>query len=327
MADHGAQRPSAKDEGWTDEGGVSAHAWRSQHDAHELGDAIEAYLERHRDEFVDTWLEWDGDDATLVVAFLGDVERHQRALGSRVQVCQRPYTRAELQRVADELFDEWDDSSRGVTVMSAGAHPPDGVAFLEAVTPDPDGLRAALAERYGDMVRLEWLGPEDHVPQPVEVTGWAIADDDVTLTASWYGSGSEPLPLELTETADEVRVLARELCWVGAIAAVAVPSSQTAVLSVPLGGRPVVDVTTGRAVRPGPPVLDGLNEVQPEGTLERALRCYAERDFAAARVAFDQVARESPESLDDPHIARKRRITILRCERSAVAESGTDPAL
>lgn len=251
------QRPSAEEEGWKARGGQSAHRRRSQSDADRVAGEIAPYLARHAEAVVDQWLEWDGDDATLVVAFLSDAEAHQAALGPRVRVCQRPYTRAQLQAVVDEMID-FADTLEGVSATSAGAMPAEGVAVLSAVTADPDALRAALVERYGDMVRLRWLGPHTHRQRVVEVTGWSIDSDDRTLTVQWYASGGHrPGPLEIRETAEAVEVTAHSLSPVGLSTRVARPRSQTAVLAEPLGTRVIIDRPTGKTVRRGPPRLFG----------------------------------------------------------------------
>lgn len=220
-------------------------------------------------------------------------------------------TEEELQRIADGLFD-FAQALDGVAAFMAEWDVEAGVVSLGAATPDPDALRVALAERYGDAVVLEWAGPDDHVPRPTPFDRWTLAEDDRTITVYWLGGVAEPLPLKFRETPDAVEVLLQELSFVGASVAVGIGRRQTGVLPTPLAGRDIIDgalrsehhddVSAGRV-----------------DLLERALAHFAARRFPQANRLFDRLEAEHGESWSDPALARKRRIAAARASREREA--------
>lgn len=216
-------------------------------------------------------------------------------------------TEEELQRIAESVFD-FVDGMDGVNAFMAEWDADAGLVTVGATTRDPEALRAVLAGQYGDVVKLSWAGPDEYVPRPTSFERWTIAADDRTLTVYWLGGVAEPLPLEFRETPDAVEVLLQELAHVGPSVAVGIGRRQTGVLPSPLAGRDVIDAT--------PPDRDDHPEEDlRETTLERALRHFAERDFAQAERLFERVAAESPDAFADPALDRKRRIAAKRASR------------
>ncbi len=313
--------PSVEDEGWEEHGGVSAHAWRSQAQADAVQEKVGPYLDKHRLAMAGRWLDWDGDDATFVVAFTEDVDRHRAALeplGARVVFRRHP--ESQLEAIAEELFAVAEEVN-GVVALATWADPIQGKAFVEAVTQEPDRLRAELAAKYGELAELVWLGPDESVSRTVAFDAYVIDDDDRTLTVGWNGGAPEPEPLVIEESSDSIVVTASELTPVGAVPAYGMRRTATARLELPLAGRSVIDASTGRAIARGhvahwheqgtefternEPVLQDAIDLVTKGADADALKLFAE--LAASR----------PEVFDDPVVARKRRLAELRLKRTA----------
>lgn len=85
-----------------------------------------------------------------------------------------------------------------------------------------------------------WVEPQPWGAWSVDASGRAIT---VHYAANSAGEPLEPL---VEETADEVRITARDVMPNGAVTLAGTVRSATVTLAAPLGGRRVVDGATGR---------------------------------------------------------------------------------
>jgi hypothetical protein len=244
--------------------GALAHPgmWETPDEAHrrkraqaviaESADTVEAYVDAHADVHAGSWIEWNDNEPTFVVAFVDDLERHARVLDfPRVRLTQRARTLRELQPIAEEIVLGQLEGKvpPGTEWPGAGVDVVDNVVEVCGVGPDERAAAAWLAHRYGDRVRLTWCGSAEPRVVPVSWQVWeASAHDPHLVTVRWtMNSAYEVARVEVQEDADSVEIAVFERIPSGMTTMAGAYRSAEVQLGEPLGERRVLDSVTGRA--------------------------------------------------------------------------------
>jgi hypothetical protein len=130
--------------------------------------------------------------------------------------------------------------------MGSGPNPEVNRVEVEVVAEDADTALATLRKRYGNAVAIEWLGGEEFVVEKVPWMLWTLDESGRRLTVHYRTFRAYTLERTEHEEAErevKVTVFARAPHSVKTIGA---SFEATVELSVPLGGRRVVDGATGR---------------------------------------------------------------------------------
>lgn len=222
--------------------------------AAELGDATRAYVAGHAAVFGGMWTERHAGGVLLCVAFSEDARGHRAALDPAIKVLRCEYPIAELeqmQRDVTALIDETPGASWSSSTLTVS----EGTIDVFASADDLPGLARSLAGHFGACVRLIPLDTPTHEPTPTPFESWMADEDTHFLAVVWSDAAGGPAFLRLDERPDEVRVTvieARPLPGTRAQSIEGRRAVASAHLRRPLGGRPVIDATTGLA----PPQLE-----------------------------------------------------------------------
>jgi hypothetical protein len=218
----------------------------------ESADTVEAYVDAHADIHAGSWIEWNDNEPTFVVAFVDDVKRHARALDfPSVRVTRRARPLHELKPIVHEIAlgrlegrvppaTEW--PTVGVDVVN-------NIVEVCGVGPDQHVAAAWLSQRYGDRVRLSWWGSAEPRVAPLSWQVWeASADDPQVVTVRWsMNSAYDVARVEVHENADTVEIAVFERIPSGMTTMAAAYRSTEVRLDEPIGTRRVIDALTGRA--------------------------------------------------------------------------------
>ncbi|MDQ8044798.1 MAG: hypothetical protein AAGC46_01515 [Solirubrobacteraceae bacterium] len=214
--------------------------------ARELAAFIAPYLEEHEAVFGGLWLDSIGSGrVACFAAFTDDLAPHRAALDHRVQVMAARHSVDDLEAIREDVrgFMERYDGAR---LREEGIDDRENRVVVGAETVEPESLRTALRERFGDLVTLR---VDVFVTQLAAFDAWSLesTDDGEELTAHWLGGpGERAHRLELVEADRFVRVTVLFDRHEGAPAMSGMDMSATARLTEPLGDRVVIDATTGR---------------------------------------------------------------------------------
>jgi len=227
----------------------SARRERAQRVVDDAEPAVRAYARRHRDGYAGCWVEWNDNMPRWVLAFTGDVERHAGALDRLgVRVAKHRRSLRALEALTDELFAA--DPPAGAVWSSAGVLEDHNVVEVLAMGPDEAAVAEWLADRYGDAVRLRWLGSSEPEIGPVPWHVWRPSADDRVVTVRYRTNSAYTFDhAEAQESADAVRITVFESQPRGFITMAAQDRSADVRLREPVGARRVIDTATGR-VRP-----------------------------------------------------------------------------
>jgi hypothetical protein len=223
--------------------------------------AVRGYEHAHLPEFAGSWVEQS--PPRMHLAFTGDVDAHRSALLERLpdpdflHVHAAERSEAELKALAERIWDDVEElENHGLHVLSTWLDPVGNVVVVDVVSTDAATAAAALAERYGDGVRIDWQGPSLTRTFPVEWSHWDAVDAR-RLGVRYTGLAVDSLDhVEVHESQDEVRIGVFDRGSVGSSRLL--PRGETAVVTLarPLAGRLVVDAATGE-VRPRRPTAPG----------------------------------------------------------------------
>jgi hypothetical protein len=221
-----------------------------QTEAHErLGE----YLAAHSQAFAGMWY-GAGLDPEYNVAFTRDVDLHREALlrlyphPDIVRVHHARYSLAELEAIGDRVEeDEEALAAAGVNWMGIGIDEVANRVTVEVVAPDAQTARSVLNDRYGPAVECEWLGSTDTDVTKVPWQLWSADADDRRLTVHYNVlAAAEFDRVVLDEDDRQVRVTLFVREPVGTAKAIGAIREASVELSAPVGGRRVIDGTTGR---------------------------------------------------------------------------------
>lgn len=198
------------------------------------------------------WVSWE-DGQAFNVAFARRVEHHRAALLGLVdrpellRVHAARHSAAELARVRRRLADDPVLTAAGIECTVIGTDQKGNVVRVGAFAPDADAARRLLADRYGDAVRLRWLGRDKERVEGQQWQRWSVDETGRRLTVHYLALAVGRFErVEHDEAAGEVRVTVYERVPAGVRSLAGTTREATVVLAAPLGGRRVVDGTTGR---------------------------------------------------------------------------------
>jgi len=182
-----------------------------------------------------------------------DRDRRPRSTGFRFEAGRG--REAPLWSVCDQVRRDRDAiAADGFTINLCRVIQPLGLVLLRvAGASEEDAARAYFRERYGDAVRVHWLGPDRYAERPRAFGSWTAAGRILRVFSAIDRNGERTGSATLrAETHAEIVVAVTCLVPLG-------PSRRVGgykrrhhdlVLGAPVGDRRVIDAATGNARRP-----------------------------------------------------------------------------
>jgi len=218
---------------------------------------VDRALEPFDERLAGTRVSWDGHTRVMVIGAVGDLAPLRAAIAGvpgqeRVRFEPRPFPLAELEALGDQVETAIDElETLGIVFQESWSDPDAGVYEVVVAGPDEDGGRAALHERFGERLRVNWSARGPFEPRPRAFASWA-ADGRILTLHCWHDlNGEAPGPCVVTEHADRVEIELQILTPTGPTTLIGgwEPVRTTVELAAPLGARTVVD-RVGNVPRP-----------------------------------------------------------------------------
>ena len=245
---------------------------RAMYGAHErwerAAELAAPYLAEHAETYAGDWVSED-NGGEYHVAFTDDVEEHRRALEAIMRdpgvlhVHQGRFVLAELSSLQRRIAADRAELAQEGLYVSSTLLAPDTRLRLRVIAPDSDRAEALLRSRYGDAIRVDYLGPDRFVVEPSRWQGcYAIEPDGRTLTVSYRTNCCYELErVDHSANEREIRVTILERKPVDFETQAACKRRLTIQLEAPLGARAIIDAASGeqRAPCTGQPVVTPLD--------------------------------------------------------------------
>ena len=220
--------------------------------------AVDRYLREHPEINGGTRLGWRDGARTLIIGLVGDAEPHKVPLsrigGERVMFEQLPRTVPELDALADRIIDDGTAlQAAGFDLLEIGPDLQRGAVRVELV--GGRGAAAArdyFAERYGDAVAVEWIGPSRYRELPHPFGSWTSEGRRIRVFFGLDHNGQQRGAARVAEESGERIVIAlTRLQPVGYTTAIGGFQRRHADLQLrePVGERAVIDASEG-VIRP-----------------------------------------------------------------------------
>jgi hypothetical protein len=135
----------------------------------------------------------------------------------------------------------------GIDLAGWGVDHEHNVVDVEARAADAERARHVFTARYGPAARLKYLGADTEIIRSQPWGEWSTDASGRVITIRYAGNAACP-PLEpiVVETAEAVRITARDVYPNGFVTMAGTVRSVTAKLVEPLGLRSLVDGTNGQ---------------------------------------------------------------------------------
>lgn len=220
------------------------------------GSAIDAYLRRHPEIDGGTRAGWRDGRRTLIVGLVGDAEAHKAPLlaigDGRVAFESVPRTVRELKELAARVADARTAlQAAGFELLEIHSDLQHGVIAVSVVGGrDAASAQAQFAERYGDAVDVEWLGPSRHREVPHPFGSWTSEGRVIRVFFGLDHNGQKPGAARVVEDSRERIVIAlTRLQPVGFTTLIGGFERHQADLQLrePVGERAVIDASAGVA--------------------------------------------------------------------------------
>jgi len=162
-----------------------------------------------------------------------------------------PVEESTLWRLAEQIWgSEKELQHAGLELLGEGPMPDEdlGVVDVQCVGLDRERALRVLRERFGALVRVVWLGTEDHRPVPRAFGTWTAEGRELTVFYGIDRNGEQERSCAVAEDDDAVTVSVTIGQPVGATTMVGGYRQCQArlMLAAPLADRPVIDGSTGR---------------------------------------------------------------------------------
>jgi hypothetical protein len=209
------------------------------------------YLERHAETFAGDWVS-EEHGGEYHVAFTGDLSAHRLALSELLPCAEvlhvhaARYAIAELLALQEQIADEVGALvAEGIHVCTMRPDRNEGVK-VALVAQDARRATAALRQRYGAAVTVDYLGSERTVRKTVAWRCYIAQENDRRLVIHYATNTCfEFERVERTEDANEVRLTVVERAPVGFQTMAGGARTATVRLRSAVGDRRVVDGSTG----------------------------------------------------------------------------------
>jgi hypothetical protein len=220
------------------------------------GSAVDAYLRRHPEIDGGTRAGWRDGRRTVIVGLVGDAEAHKAPLlaigGGRVAFESVPRTVCELKELAGRVADDRTTlQEAGYDLLGIHTDPQRGVVPVSVVGGgDAAAAHAHFAERYGDAVDVEWLGPSRRREVPHPFGSWTCEGLLIRVFFGLDHNGQQPGEARVAEESRERIVIAlTRLQPVGFTTLIGGFQRHHADLQLrePVGERAVIDASAGVA--------------------------------------------------------------------------------
>jgi hypothetical protein len=217
----------------------------------ELFDRMEAFAIEHGAELGVRAHRWLNGKRALEIPIKGDVEYYRELLTAqfgtdRLIVKEASYSRQELEDLAERVSEDCDDLAQlgiDVAVIHRSILDREEGVHVSYWATDEARAAAAMRERYGDMVVLDWLGPGNPTEQPKAFGSYIT--DGTTLTVFYAHTRDVEEPASCTVQEHEDRVIVTLTVLVHAtyvqITRGVLRTHASVQLSRPLGNRTVID--------------------------------------------------------------------------------------
>jgi hypothetical protein len=191
--------------------------------------------------------QWVGSHRSVVVTVKGDHEQFRPVLdawpdGDRVVLEASPYSRKELQALADRIVEDLDElEALGIDLSTCGAGT--DCVELRYFAGDREPAEQVLSSRYGPALKAEWIGPSRMAQEPHPFGSWVGEGTTLTVFYALPHNGEQPGTCTAAESEEKIVVSLTVLAPQGVSTLIGgyKPSHATVLLSSPVGDRTVID--------------------------------------------------------------------------------------
>jgi hypothetical protein len=225
-------------------------------DENDLCAVVDEYLRRHPEIDGGTRVGWKDGRRLLYVGLVGDAPAHKAALSQiwpgRIAFEHVPRTVGALEAVMDRLSADLTTlQAAGFDLLTAAPHQRRGVVQVDLVG-GPDAAAAAeyMAERYGDVVAIQWRGPSRYRETAHPFGSWTSEGRTIRVFYGLDNNGQRRGQASVAEvTGERIVIELTRLQPLGVVTLIGGfrPHQADLELPEPVGNRDVIDASAGTA--------------------------------------------------------------------------------